>query len=124
MPDYLSVADFAITPVKPVPTKRYCTPIKDGEYWSIGLPVVITKDISDDAAIIEQFKAGVVLKSLTELEFQKAVINIEQLLKEDKIQLRKRISSLAHKFRNYNDAFEIYKKVYGSKLKEGIVSTS
>ncbi|RZM08994.1 MAG: hypothetical protein EOO88_49435, partial [Pedobacter sp.] len=32
MPTYLSVADFALCPVKPVPSKRYCTPTKDGEY--------------------------------------------------------------------------------------------
>ena len=46
--DYYQIADFAINPVKPVPSKRYCTSIKDGEYWGMGLPVVITKNISDD----------------------------------------------------------------------------
>src|SRR4030095_13982319 len=29
MPAYLSLGDFAINPVKPVPTKKYCTSIKD-----------------------------------------------------------------------------------------------
>jgi len=40
---HLSLADFAINPVKPVPSKRYCTSIKDGEYWAMGLPVIIQK---------------------------------------------------------------------------------
>ena len=42
------------TPVKPVPTKRYCTPVKDGEYWALGLPVIITEGISDDSGIIRE----------------------------------------------------------------------
>ncbi|HEX8921719.1 MAG TPA: glycosyltransferase, partial [Pyrinomonadaceae bacterium] len=41
IPKYIGLGDFAINPVKPVPTKRYCTSIKDGEYWAMGLPVVI-----------------------------------------------------------------------------------
>ncbi len=40
--DYMGLGDFALTPVKPIPTKRYCSPIKDGEYWALGLPVIIT----------------------------------------------------------------------------------
>ena len=32
IPSYLQLADFALNPVKPVPSKRYCTSIKDGEY--------------------------------------------------------------------------------------------
>ena len=38
VPRYMGLADFALTPVKPVPSKRYCSPIKDGEYWALGLP--------------------------------------------------------------------------------------
>ena len=49
VPDLMGLADWALTPVKPVPTKRYCTPIKDGEYWALGLPVMITSGISDDS---------------------------------------------------------------------------
>jgi hypothetical protein len=50
---HLSLGDFGLNPVKPVPTKRYCTSIKDGEYWATGLPVVITRDISDDSGSLK-----------------------------------------------------------------------
>lgn len=32
VPKYIGLADFALRPVKPLPSKRYCTPIKNGEY--------------------------------------------------------------------------------------------
>ena len=62
--DWMGLADFALTPVKPVPTKALCTPIKDGEYWALGLPVIITPGISDDSAIIERHSIGAVLNGL------------------------------------------------------------
>lgn len=62
VPDDLNIADFALTPVKPVYTKKFCSPIKNGEYWAMGLPVIITKDISDDSDIIQQNKTGVVIE--------------------------------------------------------------
>jgi glycosyltransferase involved in cell wall biosynthesis len=113
IPAYLALADFAITPVKPVPTKKYCTPIKDGEYWAMGLPVVITNGISDDSEIIEKNDAGYVLKSLDKQEYQNAVAKIDTLLKaESSVELAKKIQMLAANYRNYSIAEEIYKEIY------------
>lgn len=113
MPEYLSVADFAITPVKPVPSKRFCTPIKDGEYWAIGLPVVIPDNISDDSDIIRNNNAGAVLKQLTKAEYKNAILKIDQLLNQERNALRQRIRALAETYRNYNIAENEYKKIYG-----------
>lgn len=117
VPNYLSAADFAITPVKPVPTKRYCSPIKDGEYWAIGLPVVITANISDDSSIIEKHEAGAVLNSLDNQEYKKAISVIDNLLKGDRGVLRKRIRALAQTYRNYDIAKKAYDEVYGVSSK-------
>lgn len=110
---YLSAADFALTPVKPVPSKRYCTPIKDGEYWAIGLPVVITKNISDDSDIIQNEEAGAVIESLDIPSYRKVIQKIDALLKEPQPALRNRIRQLAHKYRNYGIAVKQYENVYG-----------
>ena len=109
---YLSVADFAFTPVKPVPSKRYCSPIKDGEYWAIGLPVVITKNISDDADIIISQNAGAVLQSLDTNGYINAIKTIDNLLQEDKDELRRRIRHLAETYRNYSIAEYQYRNIY------------
>jgi glycosyltransferase involved in cell wall biosynthesis len=114
MSKYLSVADFGITPVKPVPSKRYCSPIKDGEYWALGLPVVITDNISDDSRIIRQHNAGAVIEKLENDSYLDVITKIDSLLAEPKDHLRKRIRRLAEQYRNYNIAVREYTNIYGS----------
>lgn len=113
IPAYLSLGDFAINPVKPVPTKRYCTSIKDGEYWAMGLPVVISPDISDDSGIIEKEKIGVIVNFTQKTEIARAVLEIKELLKF-KNSLREAIVHVAERYRSYAIAHSIYQKIYSS----------
>jgi glycosyltransferase involved in cell wall biosynthesis len=115
VPRYMGLADFAITPVKPIPTKRYCTPIKDGEYWALGLPIVISKNISDDSDIIETNNIGVVLNTFSREAYQDAVLKIDVLRKQS--DLRERIQSIAKKYRSFDIAEKVYREVYGNKSK-------
>lgn len=112
IPAYIGLGDFAITPVKPVPTKRYCTPIKNGEYWAMGLPVVITKHISTDSDLIEKNNIGCVLHTLNNDAYTKAVNHIDELLKSPS--LSQRIRDVAEIQRNFNQCHLIYKTVYAS----------
>jgi glycosyltransferase involved in cell wall biosynthesis len=111
VPRYLSLGDFAINPVKPVPTKRYCTSIKDGEYWAMGLPIIISPGISDDSEIIERENAGIVVDLSDKVELAMAIDKIEELL-ERKDELRGKIRQLAIKYRSYELAKKIYKEIY------------
>ena len=114
IPDYLGLADFAINPVKPIPTKRFCTSIKDGEYWALGLPVVITKNISDDSKIIQDNKIGTVLADLNNDAYLKAVTEIDEILKAySRKDLFYKIRSVAIKYRSFNIAEKIYQEIYG-----------
>lgn len=113
IPDYLGLGDFAITPVKPIPTKRYCTPIKDGEYWALGLPVVITKNISDDSEIIEKNGIGSVLGDFSTSEYLRSVKEIDLLLKnKSKEELFCQIRDIAIKYRSFSIAHNIYQEIY------------
>jgi hypothetical protein len=58
---FLNAADFGYTLVKETPTSEYCCPVKDGEYWATGLPVLITPRIGEDSKIISLHAAGAVL---------------------------------------------------------------
>jgi glycosyltransferase involved in cell wall biosynthesis len=58
VPSYLSAADFAFAPIKPAPCRQYCSPVKVGEYWACGLPVLLTEGVGDDSDIIRQEPAG------------------------------------------------------------------
>jgi glycosyltransferase involved in cell wall biosynthesis len=110
--DYMGLADFAITPVKPVPTKRYCTPIKDGEYWALGLPIVIPSGISDDSQIIEENNIGAVLRTLDAGSYMEAIAAIAKLLNEPRKQMQLKIRAIALKYRSFEIAEVAYRKVY------------
>ena len=115
IPNYIGLGDFGITPVKPIPTKRYCTPIKDGEYWALGLPVVITKDIADDSDIIKNNRIGSVLEELNEASYLKAIKDIDELLSNNsREELYLKIRPVAEKYRNFEIAEKIYATIYGN----------
>ena len=116
VPDYIGLGDFGITPVKPVPTKKYCTPIKNGEYWALGLPVVITDNISDDSEIIKKYNIGSILKKFDKENYLQSVIEIDSLLfKYSRMELYDKIRPIAENYRNFNIAEKIYKEIYGDK---------
>lgn len=112
VPRYMALGHFAITPVKPVPTKKFCTPIKDGEYWALGLPVVIPANISDDSEIILKHQAGAVLNNFTPAEYKKALAIIDDILKQPEAETKSRIRNLATTYRNFKIAHQVYSEVY------------
>ena len=109
VPNYMGLAHFGITPFVPVPSKRYGTPIKNGEYWAMGLPVIITKNISDDSEIIEKEDIGYVLKELNNVEYTKACQKINELIENDS---SLKIRDIAIQYRNFKIADKIYKDIY------------
>lgn len=111
VPKYMALGSFGICPVKSVPTKKYCTPIKNGEYWAMGLPVVITKDISVDSDLIAREDIGYVLQSLSEAEYRKAVLKIDELLQRSGT--AGKIRKIAEQYRSFGIAEKIYDAIYG-----------
>ena len=110
---YMGLGDFGLTPFIPVPSKRYGTPIKTGEYWALGLPVVITPNISDDSEIIEQENIGAILSPLAREEYSKAVQQIDELLQGPSPEgLAVKIRNIAKKYRSFRIAQTTYKKIY------------
>lgn len=112
VPLYLGLADFGITPFTPVPSKRYGTPIKTGEYWGLGLPIIITKGISDDSEIITNENIGYVLQDLSLIEIRKSIDKIASLIKEKDI--NEKIFLIAKKYRNMQIAEKVYDDIYGT----------
>lgn len=110
VPDYLALGHFGICPVKPVPSKKFCTPIKNAEYWAMGLPVVITKDISTDSDLISEQNIGYRLKDLDATEYLNAVKKIDELIRDPAI--GGKIRKIAEEYRNYSIAENIYSDIY------------
>ena len=107
------MADFAICAVKPIPTKQYCSPIKTGEYWAMGLPIVIPSNIGEDSEIIKKENIGFVLSRLNNDEYQKAIKEIENLLSEStNVKLKEKICEIAWCYRSENSIKPIYESIY------------
>jgi hypothetical protein len=112
IPKYIGLADFALCPVKPLPSKRYCTPIKNGEYWALGLPVVIPHGVSDDAAIIEENQIGAVLHQLNNEAYMIGVKQIEKLILSSTNERVQSIREIAKRYRGFEIAEVVYRKIY------------
>ena len=91
---YLSAADFAMGLYKTGNSMRYLSPIKVGEYWANGLPVLLTEGTGDDSDIIKKTGKGVIFRT-TEDSVKLAISELLKLLKKPD-----RSNSLAKQFRN------------------------
>jgi len=113
VPAHMGLGDFAINPVKPVPTKRFCTSIKDGEYWAMGLPVVIPPRISDDSEIIESRGVGAVIQDFNREGYMQVVSKIDAMLKAySREELYDKVRQVAVEYRNFAIADKIYSELY------------
>ncbi|MFM9985865.1 MAG: glycosyltransferase, partial [Flavobacteriales bacterium] len=110
VPKFLAMADFAFNPQKPLPSKRFGTPVKDGEYWAMGLPVVIHKDISEDSEIVIQERVGAILGDLSHDDNVRIISEITMLIEDS--ETRSRCRFVAEKYRNFEIALKAYRTVY------------
>jgi glycosyltransferase involved in cell wall biosynthesis len=59
VPDFCSASDFGFATYKPGRSKAYLSPVKVGEYWSCGLPIVLTRGVGDESDFVESRGGGV-----------------------------------------------------------------
>lgn len=108
VPKYLSASDGAICGIKNIPSRRFSSPIKNGEYWACGLPVIIPYGISDDYLFAEENDIGIVLKECySEKALQKAVHDYESKVNSESwSDIRQRAATFVNIDRNV----DMYKK--------------
>lgn len=95
MPRYLSAGDVGLSFVLPAPSKRACSPVKNGEYLACGLPIVTTPGIGDYSDLVARNNVGVVLESLDDRGYRKAAATLGQLLEDPTLRARCRDTARA-----------------------------
>jgi glycosyltransferase involved in cell wall biosynthesis len=110
VPGYLSASDFAFALYKPSPSAKYLSPVKIGEYWANGLPVLCAGEVGDDSAIIRKDYAGAVFDP-NQASIEDAVKKINLLIAHPST--RSRIQNLAEKYRSFKIAINVYLHFYG-----------
>lgn len=107
---YLSASDFAFCTIKPVPSRLYCSPIKNGEYWANGLPVLVENGIGDDSEIISNEGGGVIIDMSSPYH---AFSRLEDMLKLGRVPLTIEISGLAKRHRSMDLVKASYREIFG-----------
>lgn len=116
VPSYLSMADFGLVPVRQYPGKRFCSPIKNGEYWACGLPIIIPKGISDDYLFAEDNKIGILLNDTSERSMKKTLLSLEKwFIQENIIAVRQRCREFVEKDRSVEKYKKLYKDIFLQK---------
>jgi len=111
---YLSAADFAFSTIKPVPSRLYCSPIKNGEYWANGLPIVTEMNIGDDSDIIVREGGGVILdRNNPTNAFQK----LKELIAMGREHNSEEIQRLAQRHRSMDVVESIYRHEFTDSSK-------
>ena len=93
MPGYLSAADVGLSFILSAPSKAACSPVKNGEYLAMGLPVVTTAGIGDYSLLLEQSHTGVVVQTLDAKGYGAATKRLRVLLADPTLRLRCRATA-------------------------------
>jgi glycosyltransferase involved in cell wall biosynthesis len=116
VPKYLSAADFAFATYKHSSSKRYLSPVKVGEYWANGLPVLLTEGIGDDSDIIKKEGGGALFSLTVADSVERALVQMVSILQDP--MHRQEIPALARKYRSPERIKEAYEYFFG-KEQEG-----
>jgi glycosyltransferase involved in cell wall biosynthesis len=106
---FLSAADFAFSSIKPVPSRLYCSPIKNGEYWANGLPILTEMNIGDDSDIIVSEGGGVIIDRNHPTN---ALQKLKELIARGREHNSQEILQIAQKHRSMNLVELIYRQEF------------
>lgn len=79
VPSYLAAADAGLALIKRCVSKLASSPTKNGEYLACGLPLIINTGIGDSDALVNNWRAGVLLSDFTEEQYELAADSIEAM---------------------------------------------
>jgi glycosyltransferase involved in cell wall biosynthesis len=80
VPAYLSAADAGLSFIKRCVSKLASSPTKNAEYLACGLPLIINAGIGDSDALVDDWKAGVLLQDFTDAEYERSGSMIETMV--------------------------------------------
>jgi glycosyltransferase involved in cell wall biosynthesis len=121
VPSYLAAADVGLAFIKQCISKVASSPTKNGEYLACGLPLVINAGVGDSDALIDDWKAGVLIENFTEEEYVEAGRYIEAMVAEPGA--RKQARLVAERLFDLNVIgaeryASLYKRVLGQDLQD------
>jgi len=108
--NYLSASDVAFSLHKTTKWSMAFSPIKNGEYWANGLPILINENIGDDSTVISTQGGGIIINYNHTLILEQ-INNIKDLIiKSNTNRLNNQSVTNAKTYRNECITQAVYKK--------------
>ena len=108
VPALLSLCSYSLFFIKPCYSKISSSPTKHGEIMAMGIPVITNGGVGDVEEITTKYHAGIVLKNLNTMEYEKAT----RLIAEGKNFNKDEIIQGAKEYYNLENAIQKYLYVY------------
>ena len=102
VPGYISAADMGIVSVPPLPSQKFRSPIKVGEYLCCGIPYIVCEGVSQDDEHAENYGVGVVMKDFSEFEAVSKWSRVKVFLEDQSEELRKRCREAGITYRGFS----------------------
>jgi len=80
VPNELSKVDIGIFFIKPTFSKQSSSPVKQGEFMAMGIPVITNSGVGDTDGIIKKYKSGLLIRGFNNSEYQCIIDKIEGML--------------------------------------------
>lgn len=103
---YLSASDFGICTHRSHEYSMGFSPVKNGEYWANGLPILISHGIGDDSETVIKENAGALFSISDPKSIKVGIQAIMNIIKDP--QSRDRISLVAQKYRSSKSVHDAY----------------
>jgi hypothetical protein len=110
--DYISASDIGFCGIPSLPSQKFRSPIKNGEYLACGIPYIVPKGISEDDLIARQKGVGVVLDDLSQEELELKMKQVKALLLKGDRELRERCRKVAIEYRGIQQTDAYYQEVF------------
>lgn len=111
VPSYIARCDLSIMLIKDVDCKIGSSPTKFGESLAAGVPVIVNRGIGDTEKIIRKENVGVIVESLKQDSYEKAIDQLLSLL-NDEDALRQRCIETADRYLSLELGIQRYKDIY------------
>ena len=122
IPNYLSLADVAVSFVKKCYSKQASSPTKIAEYLACGLPIVSGAGVGNLDALIEDNNVGVIVRNFDKQSYQAALNQIREFSAEDGFQQRS-VKIAENLFDLENVGGRKYRRLYKNLLPDQMSKT-
>ena len=109
VPACLSAADLAFAPYRGTRSSACISPMKIGEYWSAGLPVLLTRGVGDDSAIIAADPDAGAVFDPEGGDLPAALASVEAAIA--RAGQRERTMALAARYRSMDITRDVYRRI-------------